>query len=49
MSKIIEKIKGKSEGGSGLTQGAKIPNAIVKEDSVQEKNVDLSGLKGKSA
>jgi hypothetical protein len=51
MSKLIEKIKGKSEGGSGLTQGSKFPTnlGLLKEDSVEKGTVDINELKGKSA
>jgi hypothetical protein len=49
MSKLVEKIKSKAEGGSGLTEGSKIPNTVLKEDSVQDRTVDLMSLKGKSA
>ena len=50
MSKLIEKIKGKAEGGSGLTQGSKFPTnlGLLKEDSVEKGTVDINGLKGKS-
>ena len=50
MSKLIEKIKGKSEGGSGLTQGSKFPTnlGLLKEDSVEKGTVDINGLKGKN-
>jgi hypothetical protein len=49
MSKIIDKIKSKAEGGSGLTQGTQIPkHGLLKEDSIEKGSVDLTSLKGKS-
>ena len=49
MSKIIDKIKSKTEGGSGLTQGSTIPqHNLLKEDSVEKGSVNLTSLKGKS-
>ena len=49
MSKIIDKIKSKAEGGSGLTQGTQIPkHDLIKEDSIEKGSVDLTNLKGKS-
>lgn len=49
MSKIIDKIKSKAEGGSGLEQGSKIPDVgLLKEDSVEKGTLDLHTLTGKS-
>ena len=49
MSSIINKIKSKAEGGSGLTTGSKLPKmGPLKEDSIEKGTVDLTDLPGKS-